>query len=188
MSGRGSEAPPKYVLQEWGKNCVMQALSKVMGRNIHELGRYIVDNNIGGVTMIKQIENGSVIKKVLAGLGFRSLHEGGLSWAKMRPLVLNYGTLRDSRGDLVEEFVGTTSYGKPLTSHYTSRKFYAVYWRRKQKEDWTDKEVQPGAADHAFTLIVNGPTIFIPPTNDTDFDTSHNPLKDDDFISVFMLP
>ena len=71
MSGRGSEAPPKYVLQEWGKNCVMQALSKVMGRNIHELARYIVDNNIGGVTMIKQIENGSVIKKVLAGLGFQ---------------------------------------------------------------------------------------------------------------------
>ena len=188
MSGRGSEAPPKYVLQEWGKNCVMQALSKVMGRNIHELARYIVDNNIGGVTMIRQIENGSVIKKVLAGLEFRSLHEGGLSWVKMKPLVLNYGTLQDLRGDLVEEFVGMrhTASRSPATT--PAGNSMPCDRRRKQKEDWTDKEVQPGAADHAFTLIVNGSTILIPPTNDTDFDTSHNPLKDDDFISVFMLP
>lgn len=175
------QAEPRYVMQEWDKNCVMQALSKVLGRNIHELARYIVDNNIGGVTMISEMENGSVIKKVLADLGFQTLMEGGATWREMRPLVLNYGAVKDLR------VVGRSSSGKPIKSRHVWRSFYAVYWRHKNREDWTNKAVQPGLSDHAFTLIVDGPTIQIPKTNDSTFDTSHNPLQESDFVSVFRL-
>lgn len=179
MSGRGKDAEPKYVMQDWDKNCVMLALSKVLGENIHRLAERIVDNNIGGVKMIKEMENGSVIKRVLAALGFQTLKEGGATWKEMKPLVLNYGALKDPK------VVGQTSYGKEIQSRHDRRSFYAVYWRHKGKEDWTDKPVKPGASDHAFTLIVDGPKIFIPPTNDSTFDKSHNPLLDTDFVSVF---
>lgn len=163
--------PEKYVQQEWGKNCVMFALSKVLSVSTFELAKRIVDNNIGGVTMIKQMENGSVIKKVLHDLGFVSLLEGGGKWSAIRPTILGYG--RVTKGSETRD---------------QQAKFYAVFWRKKSKEDWTDKDVAPGSSDHAFTIFISGTTISIPPTNDRDFDKSHNPLKDDDFVSVFRPP
>ena len=179
MSGR-SNKQPKYGMQDWDKNCVMQALSKVLGEDIHRLAERIVDGNIGGVKMISEMENGSVIQKVLAALGFHSLIPGGATWKVMKPVVLNYGAVK-------QHVVGQTSRGKQIKSRTATRSFYSVFWRRKNREDWTDKAVQPGLSDHAFTLIVNGPSIVIPKTNDKAFDTSHNPLKDDDFVSVFRL-
>jgi hypothetical protein len=175
----------KYQEQEWGKNCVMFALSKVLSRGTHDLAKYIVDNNIGGVTMIKQMENGSVIKKVLTELGFVSLMEGGAKWSQMRDIIRGYGLNTDSQGKLVETFSYVDKNGRPHTTHEKQAKFYAVYWRRKGKEDWTDKDVAPGLSDHAFTIYVAGPTINIPPTNDSTFDASHSPPQDDDFVSVF---
>lgn len=178
----------KYQQQEYGKNCVMFALSKALSKSTDTLAREIVDGNIGGVTMIKQMENGSVIKKVLAALGFVSLVPGGAKWSAMKPVVLGYGQHTDRDGKLVEVFSHVARNGMTITTHDKQAKFYAVFWRRKSAEDWTDRDVAPGASDHAFTIYVSGTTINIPPTNDRDFDTSHNPLKDDDFVSVFRPP
>lgn len=187
MPGGPDTTPAKYVQQEWGKNCVMFALSKVLGVSTNDLARRIVDGNLGGVTMIKQMENGSVVKKVLHALGFVPLIEGGAKWSAMKLLVRSHGLNTDSRGNPVGTFSHTTKKGYIHTTHFKQAKFYAVYWRHKDYEDWTDKPVIPGASDHAFTIHVSGPTINIPPTNDATFDASHSPPKDDDFISVFRL-
>lgn len=177
--------PEKYQQQEWGKNCVMFALSKALSVGTGRLARYIVDNGVGGVTMIRQMENGSVIKKVLAELGFVSLMEGGAKWSEMKLLVRSYGLNTDGKGRLVEEYSYTDRNGFTHTTHEKQAVFYAVFWRGKEHEDWTDKEVLPGRSDHAFTIYVAGPTINIPPTNDRDFDESHSPPRDTDYISVF---
>jgi hypothetical protein len=182
MSGQTTAA--KYEQQEWGKNCVMFALSKVLSVSTNSLARYIVDHNTGGVTMIKQMENGSVVKRVLVDLGFVSLMEGGAKWSRMKLLVGSYGLDTDNNGKLVETMYFDNNGNKKYT-HETKAKFYGVYWRHKGKEDWTDKDVQPGMSDHAFTIYIAGTTISIPPTNDSTFDASHSPPKDDDFISVF---
>ncbi len=184
----GNTTPAKYVQQDWDKNCVMFALSKVLSESTNALARRIVDNNIGGVTMIKQMEDGSVIKKVLQALGFTSLIEGGAQWSKMKLLVQSAGLNTDKNGKFVETYSYTAQNGREVHTHEKQAKFYAVYWRNKQKEDWTDKDVLPGQSDHAFCIYVSGPTISIPPTNDKDFDTSHSPPKDTDFISVFKPP
>lgn len=162
---------PKYKMQDYDKNCVMIALSRAMSTSIFDLSKQIVDGNLGGVTNISEMENGSTIKKVLAALHFQTLSEGGLRWSAMKPLILNYGA------------VGAT--GNPPHVKYPTHKFYCVYWHNKTSEDWTDKPTRPGQSDHAFTIIIHNKTISIPPTNAPDWDRAHNPLRDDDFVSVF---
>ena len=147
-----------YEQQEWGKNCVMFALSKVLGESTGALAKRIVDGRIGGVTMIKQMENSSVIKKVLAELGFTPVIEGGAKWGALRTLI----------------------------KAKAPRRFYATYWRNKTAEDWSDREVAPGRSDHAFTILAYDEAILLPGTNDSTFDRGHPTA--DDFISAWLPP
>src|SRR5262249_45095248 len=78
------EGGSPYKQMEWSKDCVMLALSKVLKESTGTLAKRIVDENIGGVTRIEQMENGSKIKAVLAALKFTPVIEGGCNWGDMK--------------------------------------------------------------------------------------------------------
>jgi hypothetical protein len=151
------EGGSPYKQMEWAKDCVMQALSKVLGESTGTLAKRIVDQRIGGVTRIDEMENGSVIKRVLLALRFTPLVEGGCTWATARH------RMRGINGRL-----------------------YGVWWYNRRTEDWTDKPVQIGQSDHAFSIWCNDSDIEVPTTNWRDFDTGHP--TDDEWVSVFRPP
>ena len=147
MTGRKEdleEGGSAYKQMEWSKDCVMLALSKVLKESSGTLAKRIVDGNIGGVTRIEQMENGSVIKKVLAALKFTPVIEGGCKWKDMKV------RLRSING-----------------------RVYAVWWYNRKHEDWTDKPIQIGKSDHAFAIYCNDIDLEIPTTNWEDFDKHH---------------
>jgi len=152
------EGEEKYKLKEWGENCVMQALSKVLGKSVFVLAKELVDEGVGDLTKIEEMENGATIKKVLVALRFTALREGGSTWKDARQLV---GALGD-KGRL-----------------------YAVWWH-DGKEDWTNKPVRPGHSDHAFSIYACKNFLELPPTNSSDFDKGHP--KDTEWVTVFAPP
>lgn len=147
-----------YKQQEWGKNCVMFAFSKVLGKSTGTLAKEIVDGHIGGVERIEDMENSSVIKRVLIAYRFTPVIEGGAKWATLRTSIRSKAP----------------------------RRLYATYWRNKQAEDWTDKEVKPGKSDHAFTILSYSTCILLPMTNNSTFDNGHP--TDTDWISAWVPP
>jgi hypothetical protein len=156
MGSENYEGNQAYKMLEWEHNCVIQALSKVLGKGQIELVREIVDGKLGGITMINQIENNSVIKKLLVALNFRSLIEGGAKWKNIRQL---------------------------LGGEAKKGRFYAIWWHGgQQKEDWTDAPTQ--TSDHAFAIFCNDTDIEVPVTNLPDFDLGHP--TDEEWVSVFI--
>jgi len=147
-----------YKQQEWGKNCVMFALSKVLGQSTGALAQAIVNGHIGGVARIEDMENSSIIKEVLLAYRFTPVIEGGAKWKALC---------------------------NSIRSH-APRRLYATYWRHKQAEDWSNKSVQPGRSDHAFTILAYSTCMLLPLTNDSTFDASHP--TDDDWISAWVPP
>lgn len=152
------EGEDKYKLKEWGQNCVMQALSKVLSTSVFALAKQLVDSGTGGLTMIEEMENGATIKKVLVALHFTPLREGGCSWKDARQL---------------------------LGAQKNKGRCYAVWWH-DGAEDWTNKPVRPGHSDHAFSIYCCQKFLELPPTNSTDFDKGHP--KDTEYVSVYIPP
>jgi hypothetical protein len=152
------EGGSAFKQQEWGKNCVMFALSKVLGESSGVLAKRIVDQHLGGVQRIEDLANAPVIKSVLAALGFTSLIEGGGKWSDMRTRIHTKAP----------------------------RRLFAIYWRNKSAEDWSNKDVQPGRSDHAFTILAYSTCMLLPKTNDASFDGAHP--DNADWISVWCPP
>jgi hypothetical protein len=144
-------------MPEWAHNCVLQALSKVLKESQFSLAERLVKEKIGGVEKTSTITDGPVIKKVLVGLKFKPLIEGGCTWKKARQLM-----------------GGQNPKGR----------FFAIWWRNG-KEDWTDKPTKDqGLSDHAFAIYCNDTDIEVPVTNMRSFDIKH-PLEDG-WVSVFI--